>query len=177
MRGALRHIDLIKARFGVRVLPDRQVAGIVASGTIHFGVSRMIIRTKTLRGIVAIRALYRRVMRAVAACALPAFVRRGGGLFVDHIKTVRADVAFLTQLRAGGHRFVGPRVLVPEREGGRVRIAYLLMADIARDTCPLRLRHRHTPGELWAWLARLAFAARAIVCGFSGGSMGIPIPG
>lgn len=118
MRGALRHVNLIKAGFRIGVLPDCQVAGIMAGGATHLGVASMVRDAATLSRIVAIRALNGRIMRPMATRAFPAFVSGRSGLLVDYIKTVGPDVTFAAQLSAGRDGLIGTSFLVPKGEGG-----------------------------------------------------------
>ena len=106
MRKALRHICSIVARIGVGVLPDWQTTRIMTRRTVYSRVLGVSGCTTPLRWVVAVSAFHRRVVCAVAARTLPAFVRSGCRLFIDHLKAVLLCMTLGAQRRGAAHRLV-----------------------------------------------------------------------
>jgi len=144
VRKALRHIFLIVARISIRVLPDAQTAGIVASRAADVRMLRVSRCSAPCSRIVAISAFHRRVVGTMAARTFPSFVRGRDGLLPDHFKPMLLSVAFGAQFGSVADRLVALLRLIPKRERRRVRVADRLMTHIARNAFPILFRYGYT---------------------------------
>ena len=134
---------IVVTRSRVTIVPNGKTTRVVARGTIHFCVIRMLFRTSANRGVVAIRASRWRAVRAMTLGAFPALVRRRLALLLNHLKTVLTFMAFDTQLSYAGNRLVFSQSLIPERDRGIVRISDGLMTYLATNMFPVTQFHWH----------------------------------